>query len=204
MRVNVYDFPRLSKGPAIPYGAYDVGRNEGYINVGMNQETSEFAVESLRWWWRAYGRRKYPGAKRLLLCADGGGSNGSRRRAWKRHVQELATEMVLPITVCHYPPGTSKWNKIEHRLFSQISLNWQGIPLESCEAVVSLIAETKNGKGLRVRARPDRREYAPKEKVISEVMSTLKIRPHATNPQWNYTIDPVRNRQMTLPATAMG
>ncbi|EQD51930.1 Rhodopirellula transposase family protein, partial [mine drainage metagenome] len=135
--VNVYDYPDLGEGPAIPYGVYDVQRNRGFVNVGIDHETAEFAVESLRRWWRLVGRRPYGEAKEWLICADGGGSNGSRRRGWKWHLQRLANEVGKPVTVCHYPPGTSKWNKIEHRLFSQISLTWRGQPLVSYEAVVN-------------------------------------------------------------------
>ncbi|EQD77650.1 Transposase, Rhodopirellula-type, partial [mine drainage metagenome] len=160
VEVNTYDFPDLGKGTAIPYGVYDVRRNEGFVNVGMNHDTSEFAVEGLRWWWQQYGRRRYPHATGLLLCADGGGSNGSRNRGWKLHLQELASLIGKRITVCHYPPGASKWNRIEHRMFSQISLNWQGIPLESYETVVNLIAGTKTRTGLKVRARLDNGVYA--------------------------------------------
>ena len=148
IEVNVYDFPHLGVGPAIPYGAYDQQRNEGFVNVGISHDTAEFAVESVRRWWRWIGRRRYPQAQRLLLCADGGGSNGSRNRAWKYHLQQLANQSRLAVTVCHYPPGTSKWNKIEHRMFSFISLNWQGKPLVSYETVINLIGATRTATGL--------------------------------------------------------
>ncbi len=150
--VNIYDFPHLGEGPAIPYGAYDVGRNQGFVNVGISHDTAEFAVESLRRWWRLIGRRQYATATGLLLCADGGGSNGFRNRAWKYHLQQLADALGLEVTVCHYPPGTSKWNKVEHRLFSYISLNWKGRPLVSYETVVNLIGATRTKAGLRVKA----------------------------------------------------
>jgi hypothetical protein len=190
VKVNVYDYPDLGKGVAIPYGAFDVRRNHGFVNVGMTHETAEFAVESLRWWWRRIGRRHYPKAKGWLLCADGGGSNGSRRRGWKYHLQELTDELGIPVTVCHYPPGTSKWNKIEHRMFSFISLNWQGIPLEDYATVVNLIGATRTRKGLRVRVRLDPRKYELRRKISDEEMATLQLRPHDTHPVWNYTILP--------------
>ena len=133
-RVNIYDYPHLGDGPAIPYGAYDVGRTQGFVNVGISHDTAEFAVESLRRWWRLIGRRPYATASAILLCADGGGSNGFRNRAWKYHLQQLADHRGVEVTVCHYPPGTSKWNKIEHRLFSYISVNWKGQPLVSYES----------------------------------------------------------------------
>lgn len=188
--VNVYDYPDLGKGVAIPYGAYDVGRNHGFVNVGMTHETAEFAVESLRWWWRRIGRRHYPKATGWLLCADGGGSNGTRRRGWKYHLQELTDEIGVPVTVCHYPPGTSKWNKIEHRMFSFISLNWQGVPLEDYATVVSLIGATRTTKGLRVQARLDRRDYELHEKIADAEMAKVQLCPHDTHPDWNYTITP--------------
>lgn len=189
-RVNVYDYPRLSVGKAIPYGAYDVGRNQGFVNVGVTHETAEFAVESLRWWWRRLGRRHYPEATGILVCADGGQSNGPRTRAWKFHLSSLSRELGIPITVCHYPPGTSKWNKIEHRMFSFISMNWQGIPLETYATVVNLIAGTKTKGGLRVSARLDSKMYAEGRKITDEEMAEVKARPHATHPVWNYTISP--------------
>ena len=190
IEVNTYDYPNLGKGVAIPYGAYDVGRNHGFVNVGMTHETADFAVESLRWWWRRIGSRHYPKATGWLLCADGGGSNGSRRRGWKYHLQELTERLGIPVTVCHYPPGTSKWNKIEHRMFSFISLNWQGVPLEDYATVVNLIGATRTGKGLRIRTRLDRRNYELHKKISDEDMATVQLRPHETHPEWNYTISP--------------
>ncbi len=186
--VNTYDFIDLGEGPAIPYGAYDVSRNEGFVNVGMTHDTAEFAVESLRRWWQLVGRDHYPKARSLLLCADGGGSNSSRTRAWKYHLQQLADELALPITVCHYPPGTSKWNKIEHRMFSHISMNWAGQPLVSYEAVVNLIGATTTRKGLKNQARLDAKAYATKIKISNQQMNTVSLAPHATHPKWNYTI----------------
>jgi hypothetical protein len=188
--VNMYDYPHLGEGPAIPYGAYDMHRNEGFVNVGMSHDTAEFAVESLRRWWKLFGRRHYPEARRLLLCADGGGSNGSRNRAWKYYLQQLADHLGLEVTVCHYPPGTSKWNKIEHRMFSFISLNWKGQPLVSYETVVNLIGATRTKTGLRVKAELDAKQYEAGVKISDEEMERINLRPHSTNPLWNYTISP--------------
>ena len=148
--VRVHDFPDPDLGKAIPYGVYDVGQDLGWVNVGKDHDTAAFAVESIRRWWRSMGVPLYPRAKRLLICADGGGSNGYRSRLWKAKLQRLATERALRITVCHFPPGTSKWNKIEHRLFSHITLNWRGRPLVSHDVVVNLIGSTKTKSGLRV------------------------------------------------------
>ena len=186
--VNVYDFPHLGKGKAVPYGAYDVERNAGFVNVGMSSDTAEFAVESLRRWWKLDGRHHYPRATSLLICADSGGSNGSRIRGWKYHLQQFADEFGLRVTVCHYPPGTSKWNKIEHRMFSFISINWKGIPLVSFETVVNLIGGTSTKAGLRIKARLDPRKYKKGVKITDEQMDRINIKPHATHPQWNYTI----------------
>ena len=188
MEVNVYDFPHLGIGPAIPYGAYDQQRNEGFVNVGTSHDTAEFAVESVRRWWRWIGRRGYPQAARLLLCADGGGSNGSRNRAWKYHLQQFADQSGLSITVCHYPPGTSKWNKVEHRMFSFISLNWQGKPLVSYETVINLIGATRTATGLRVKAKLDTRFYEAGVKITDAEMEQINLRTHRTNPECNYTI----------------
>lgn len=188
--VNIYDFPHLGEGPAIPYGAYDVGRNQGFVNVGISHDTAEFAVESLRRWWRLIGRRHYAKATGLLLCADGGGSNGFRNRGWKYHLQQLADALGLEVTVCHYPPGTSKWNKVEHRLFSYISLNWQGRPLVSYETVVNLIGATRTKAGLRVKAALDAGAYELGVKIPDVEMERLNLQPHRTLPQWNYTLRP--------------
>ena len=190
LEVNIYDYPSWAVGPAIPYGAYDIRRNEGFVNVGMTHDTAEFAVESVRRWWRWFGRRRYPEAKRLLLCADAGGSNGSRNRAWKYHLQQLCDQFHLTVTVCHYPPGTSKWNNIEHRLFSFISLNWKGRPLVSYETVVNLIGATRTATGLRVKAKLDTRTYEPGVKISAEEMERINLRGHRVHPAWNYTIGP--------------
>lgn len=187
-RVNVYDFNTLSDGTAAPYGTYDPQRNEGFVNVGTSHDTAAFAVESLRRWWRSMGRRYYPKARRLLLCADGGGSNGSRNRAWKYHLQQLANELAVDISVCHYPPGTSKWNQIEHRMFSFISVNWSGQPLISYETMLMLIGATTTSTGLRIKARLDKNFYPSGETISNVAMGKIKLIPHDVNPLWNYTI----------------
>lgn len=188
--VNVYDYPHLGKGNAIPYGAYDVGRNEGFVSVGVTKDTAEFAVEAIRRWWRLVGRRQYPGATELMICADGGGSNGSRNRSWKFELQRLADQLSLAISVCHYPPGTSKWNKIEHRMFSFISLNWKGEPLVSYETVLNLISATKTRSGLKVKAKLDQREYERGVTISDEQMASINIKGHKARPELNYTIRP--------------
>jgi len=188
--VNMYDYPELGEGPAIPYGVYDIQRNHGYVNVGIDHDTAEFAVETLRRWWRLVGKRYYDNAKEWLICADGGGSNGSRIHAWKWHLQQLVNDLGKPATVCHYPPGTSKWNKIEHRLFSFISLTWKGEPLVSYEAVVNLIGNTKTSTGLKVKATLDRSQYELGEKISKEEMNSVNIRRHRVHPVWNYSIRP--------------
>lgn len=193
-RVFVHDFPSMAEGKAIPYGTYDVSRDEALVNVGITHETAEFAVESIRRWWRLLGRKSYPKAKRLLVCADAGGSNGSRLRSWKLHLQKLSDQLKLPITVCHYPPGTSKWNKIEHRLFSFVSMNWKGRPLVSYEAVVNLIGNTKTRTGLKVKAMLDKNSYETGQKVSDEEMKELRLQVHSFHGDWNYTLQPRRAR----------
>jgi hypothetical protein len=189
-RVNVHDFPSMAKGKAIPYGAYEIGEDRAVVNVGVTHDTAEFAVESIRRWWKLVGRKRKQAAQRLLICADGGGSNSSRSRAWKLHLQGLADELEIAVTVCHYPPGTSKWNKIEHRLFSFISLTWKGQPLINYETVVNLIGATKTKSGLRVKALLDTNEYETGLKVTKSQMDSLRIRRHKTHPNWNYTLKP--------------
>jgi hypothetical protein len=188
--VNVYDFPSLGIGRATPYGIYDLKRNEGMVNVGMSFDTSEFAVESIRQWWLMFGRNNYPNAKELMICADGGGSNGSRNKGWKFHLQELVNQIKIPITVCHYPPGTSKWNKIEHRMFSFITMNWKGKPLVSFETIIELISGTKTNKGLTVASLLDEKEYTKGVKFSDEDMARLKIEYHSLHPKWNYSLSP--------------
>jgi len=185
-----HDFPHLGRGKAIPYGTYDVAKDRALVNVGVTHDTAEFAVESIRRWWTMLGRRTYPQTSRLLICADAGGSNGNRLRSWKLNLQELANELGLPITVSHYPPGTSKWNKIEHRLFSFISMNWKGIPLVSYQTVVNLIGGTKTRSGLKVKAMLDTRHYQPGRKVSSREMRELHLKGHSFHPDWNYTLSP--------------
>jgi hypothetical protein len=189
-RVNVHDFPSMGKGKAIPYGTYEIGEDRAVVNVGVTHDTAEFAVESIRRWWKLAGRKRKQAAKRILICADGGGSNSSRSRAWKLHLQGLADELGIAVTVCHYPPGTSKWNKIEHRLFSFISLTWKGQPLVNYETVVNLIGATKTKSGLRVKALLDTNEYETGVKVTKSQMDALCIRWHRTHPNWNYTLKP--------------
>jgi transposase len=188
--VNVYAFVDKRVGKAIPYGIYDVGRNTGWVNVGQDHDTAQFAIESLRRWWHSIGRPAYPQAERLLICADGGGSNGVRVRLWKVAVQALADETGLPITVCHLPPGTSKWNTIEHRLFAHISMNWRGRPLVSHEVIVELIGATTTRTGLTVQAVRDTGSYPTKIKVSDEELAAVHLTPHAFHGEWNYTISP--------------
>ena len=159
--------------------------------MGISHDTAAFAVESIRRWWHLDGVRLYRGARELLICADSGGSNGSRLRAWKLYLQRLATEIGIPITVCHYPPGTSKWNKIEHRLFSFISVSWKGQPLRSYETMINLIRATRTRSGLSVKAMLDQSEYPTGVKVSKAEFSKINIRFHATHPSWNYTITPI-------------
>jgi len=189
-RVNVHDFPSMAEGKAIPYGAYEIGEDRAVVNVGVTHDTAEFAVESIRRWWKLAGRNRKQAAQRILICADAGGSNSSRSRTWKLHLQELTDELGMAITVCHYPPGTSKWNKIEHRLFSFISLTWKGQPLINYETVVNLIGATKTKTGLRVKAVLDTNEYETGVKVTKSQMAELCIRRHKTHPDWNYTLQP--------------
>ena len=189
-RVMTHDCPQLGRGKAIPYGAYDVAQDRALVNVGGTHDTAAFAVESIRRWWRWLGHRSYPTASRLLICADAGGRNGNRLRAWKWHLQALATELGIPITGAHYPPGTSKWNTIEHRLFSFISMHWKGIPLVSYETVVTLIGTTKTRSGLEVTALLDTRDYATGEQVSATQMRTVRLRGHRFHSDWNYTLMP--------------
>ena len=188
--VTTKDFPSLAEGKALPYGVYDTGRNRAVVNVGVTHDTAEFAVESIRRWWKLDGQKSYPAAQRLLICADAGGSNGNRLRTWKLNLQQMANRIQIPITVCHYPPGTSKWNKIEHRLFSFISLNWRGQPLINYETIINLIGETKTRTGLKVKALLDTNEYETGIKVPDQEFDKIKIRRHKVHPAWNYTISP--------------
>jgi hypothetical protein len=188
--VRVHDFMIKENGKAIPYGVYDLTRNAGWVSVGVDHETSAFAVRTIRRWWREMGRPVYPKANSLLITADGGGANGSRVRLWKWELQRLADATGLTITVCHFPPGTSKWNKIEHRLFSFISANWRGRPLTSLVTIVSLIAATTTETGLRVRAEIDKGRYPKGRKLSDKEMATLRLERHGFHGEWNYTIRP--------------
>ena len=188
--VNTYDFPDKEKGKACPYGIYDMTRNEGWVNVGISRDTAEFAVESIRRWWTAMGCFKYPGATDLLITADGGGSNGYRTRLWKREIQKLSNELGITIQVCHFPPGTSKWNKIEHQMFSFMSKNWRGRPLDSLGTIVNLIASTTTKKGLQIEAEIDKNEYEKGIKVSDEEMALLNIERDSFHGEWNYKIMP--------------
>jgi len=193
IKVEDHDFRSRAKGIAIPYGTYDQQRNEGFVNIGKSSDTAEFAVNSIKQWWQLIGSKQYPKAKKLLICADGGGSNGSRSRGWKFYLQHLVDELGLEVTVCHYPPGTSKWNKIEHRMFSFISLNWKGIPLESYETIVNLIGCTKTKKGLKIKAQLDDKEYEKGVKISNEEFDQINLARHSVHPNWNYTISPKPN-----------
>ena len=190
--VNGHDFPDPSVPRAYPYGVYDLARNKGFVNVGTDHDTGAFAVASIRGWWRFEGKRLYPRARRLLITADGGGSNGYRLRVWKLELQKLADTTTLAIEVCHFPPGTSKWNKVEHRLFSFISSNWRGEPLRDYETIVRLISGTTTAKGLAVSCRLDRRKYPSGRKVTDEEMKMIRITPQAFHGEWNYVIRPRR------------
>jgi Rhodopirellula transposase DDE domain len=190
--VNVHDFidPKLSR--AVPYGVYDINNNVGWVSVGTDHDTASFAVNAIRRWWRTMGKKRHPKARRLMITADGGGSNGYRVRLWKVELQKLADELKLPITVCHLPPGTSKWNKIEHRLFSFITINWRGKPLRSYRAIVQLIAATSTDAGLKVRAELDENKYPKGVKVSDAEMEAVNLSRHPFHGDWNYTISPAR------------
>jgi len=188
-KVDVHDFMG-ELGRASPYGVYDIGANVGWVNVGVSADTSEFAVESIRQWWNALGSQTYSAVTELLITADCGGSNGYRVRLWKLELQGLANELRVPVTVCHLPPGTSKWNKIEHRMFSFITMNWRGKPLVDHVTIVSLIAATKTAGGLQVSCRLDRRSYEKGRTVTDAEVSSINLHPHAFHGEWNYTIEP--------------
>jgi hypothetical protein len=194
--VRVHDFVIPELGRAAPYGVYDIAHNTGWVSVGIDHDTASFAVNAIRRWWKTMGRLRYRQATRLLITADCGGSNGVRVRLWKRELQKLANELGIAITVCHLPPGTSKWNKIEHRLFSFITQNWRGRPLLSHQAIVQLIAATTTDTGLKVRCELDRKIYPAGVKVTAAEMDAINILRHKFHGDWNYTIRPqVRNSQ---------
>jgi len=188
--VRVHDFIDPELGRAVPYGIYDIADNKGWVSVGVDHDTAAFAVNTIRTWWSTMGQPRYPAAKRLMITADGGGSNGARVRLWKIELQKLVDEIGIPVTVCHLPPGTSKWNKIEHRLFAFITKNWRGKPLVSHQAIVQLIGATTTQKGLEVRATLDTNTYPAGIKVSDEEMATLAIDRHAFHGEWNYTLRP--------------
>ena len=190
LAVNGHDFPSPSVPRAFPYGIYDIGRNEGFVNVGTDHDTGAFAVASIRGWWRAEGRLLYPAARQIVVTADAGGSNGSRLRLWKWELQRFADETGRSLSVCHFPPGTSKWNKVEHRLFSFISSNWRGEPLRDYETIVHLIARTTPARGLKVVCRLDRRRYQTGRRISAAQMKTLNLERSRFHGDWNYTIKP--------------
>jgi Rhodopirellula transposase DDE domain len=189
-KVSGHDFPGPEVPRAYPYGIYDLGRNAGFVNVGTDHDTGAFAVASIRGWWRFEGRRLYPGSSLIVITADGGGSNGSRLRLWKLELQKFADETGLSLSICHFPPGTSKWNKIEHRLFSFISSNWRGEPLRDYETIVNLIARTTTAKGLKVKCRLDRRKYPTGRKVSNQEMQRVNLERDKFHGDWNYIIKP--------------
>jgi hypothetical protein len=188
--VDTHDFPDPRKGKAVPYGVYDLEHNEAWVSVGMSSDTAEFAVAAIRRWWRRLGRDRHPHSTRLLITADSGGSNSSRSRLWKIELQKLSNETGLEIEVCHFPPGTSKWNKIEHRLFCHITRNWQGQPLETFEIVVNLIGSTTTTTGLKVHADLDPGKYEKGKEVTDEELAQVNIRPSRFHGEWNYVIRP--------------
>jgi hypothetical protein len=190
IKVNTHDFPSDALGKAIPYGVLDIAANQGFVNVGITNETAQFSVASIRAWWQQFGRERYPDAKTLQITADCGGSNGNRTRLWKTELQHLADETGLQISVCHFPPGTSKWNRIEHRLWSFVSQNWRGKPLVSFEVIISLIGATTTTTGLEVYARLDERDYPTKIQVSDAELAAVELTGDEFHPEWNYTIAP--------------
>jgi len=189
-KVKVHDFPNPKLGKAIPYGVYDLASNEGWVSVGIDHDTAQFAAASIGRWWRMMGRKRFPKAQQLLITADGGGSNASRSRLWKVALQTLADDVGLELQVCHFPPGTSKWNKIEHRLFNFITQNWRGRPLTSYQVIVNLIGKTTSKTGLKVRAALDTKEYETGLTVTDEQLACVNCTPHPFHGEWNYTIRP--------------
>lgn len=190
LRVQTHDFPGPAVPRAYPYGIYDLGRNEGFVNVGTDHDTGAFAVASIRGWWRAEGRRLYPHASQIVITADAGGSNGARLRLWKWELQRFADETGRALSVCHFPPGTSKWNKVEHRLFSFISSNWRGEPLRDYETIVNLIARTTTAQGLKVVCRLDRRRYKTGRRITDAQMRQVHLERNRFHGDWNYVITP--------------
>jgi hypothetical protein len=194
-RVNVHDFVDPEMGRAIPYGVYDLGADEGWVSVGDDADTAGFAVATIGRWWAQMGRHRYPHASRLLVCADAGGSNGYRVRAWKVELARLAAETGLDITVCHHPPGTSKWNQIEHRMFSYITMNWRGRPLVSYRVIIQLIANTTTKKGLKINADLDHGYYPTGVRITNKQLAPLPLQPHDFHGDWNYTLTAQSNQR---------
>ena len=190
LKVNVHDFPDKEGGKVAPYGVYDIGKNKGWVSVGITSDTAEFAVNTIRCWWIKMGKKEYPKITKLMITADCGGSNGSRVRLWKWELQKLANELDIEIHVCHFPPGTSKWNKIEHKMFSYITQNWRGVPLISQETVVQLIGNTKTTKGLRIEAQIDYMEYCTGKEVDENDFAGIAITRNEFRGEWNYIISP--------------
>ncbi|MGH3276684.1 MAG: ISAzo13 family transposase [Streptosporangiaceae bacterium] len=198
VQVSTYDFPHLADGKAIPYGVYDIADDSAWVSVGVDHDTSVFAVATIEAWWNQVGKEKYPGARRILITADGGGSNGHRPWLWKLELARLSAVIGVEVTVCHYPPGTSKWNKIEHRLFSRITLNWRGRPLETYQTVVNLIASTTTKAGLTVRCQLDLGDYPTKIKITEQEKKSIPLVRHDFHGEWNYNIRNIRNIRPTL------
>lgn len=192
IEVDTHDFPDKELGKAIPYGVYDIESNEAWVSVGISRDTAEFAVEAIRRWWKRLGKKRYNNPKRLVITADSGGSNGHRNRLWKYELQRLADQTGLIIEVCHYPPGTSKWNKIEHRLFCHITRNWRGVPLETHQVVVNLVSSTRTQEGLEVHCRLDEKDYPKGRKISDAEMETIRIKRNPFHGDWNYEILPRR------------
>ena len=193
--VQVHDFMDKELGKAIPYGVYDLTENQGWVSVGIDHDTARFAAEAIRRWWKKMGSKRHRGAKRLLITADGGGSNGSRSRLWKVALQELANRLGIPIHVCHFPPGTSKWNKIEHRMFCHITQNWRGRPLVSHDVIINLIANTVTAKGLKIKAELDSGIYPLGIKITDEELATINLKPAPFHGEWNYCILPKQRKK---------
>jgi transposase len=194
LTVKTHDFMDPELGKAIPYGVYDLSRNEGWVSVGIDHDTAQFAAQAIHRWWKKMGAKRYPEAKQLLITADGGGSNGSRSRLWKVALQDLARRMDIPVQVCHFPPGTSKWNKIEHRMFCHITQNWRGRPLVSHEVIIALIANTTTRAGLKIRAELDTSRYPTGTKVSDEELALINLQRNDFHGDWNYTLMPSKRK----------
>ena len=198
VEVNMHDFPDEKEGKVAPYGVYDLGKNKGWVGVGITSDTAEFAVNTIRDWWKKMGKKDYPKASKLMITADCGGSNGNRVRLWKWELQKLANELRMDIYVCHFPPGTSKWNKIEHKMFSYITLNWRGVPLISREAIVQLIGNTTTTKGLTIKSQIDYRQYEKGKEVSDRDFESIGIVVDTFHGEWNYRIEPMVRIGITL------